>query len=212
MSFPEGVHLGNNVRIEPGVILGLGDRKAGDITIGDNSILRSGTVIYYGNNIGENFETHHNAVIRSGNKIGKNAVIGSGTELAPMNVIGDFTRIHSLCFLERTTLGNYVFIAPGVKFLDDSLPIDPDAFNYKGAIVGDDVSIGGGSIILPGLTIGDKVLIGAGSVLTRSVPSGEVWYGNPAKFQRRIEDLFYKNTSVQYLPGTRMRWEARGTK
>ncbi|MEK6910281.1 MAG: acyltransferase [Nanoarchaeota archaeon] len=212
MNFPEGVYLGKNVKREQGVILGAGSRESGNIIIGDNSILRSGTIIYYGNTIGDNFETHHNTVIRPGNRIGRYVVIGSNTEIAPGNRIGNFTRIHSLCFLEKTTLGNYVFVAPGVKFLDDFLPVDPDPTHYKGAIVGDDVSIGGGSTILPGVEIGNTVLIGAGSVLTKSVPAGEVWHGNPAEFKRKIEGLVYPSTSTQYLPGTRVRWEKRGVK
>lgn len=212
MNFPAGVNLGKNVKIEKGVVLGAGDRSLGDLTIGGNSIIRSGTVIYYGNTIGDNFETHHNTVIRQGNKIGRYVVIGSNTEIAPENNIGDFTRIHGLCFLEKTTLGRFVFVGPGVKFLDDFLPIDPNPSHYKGPIVGSDVSIGGGSTILPGLVIGDNVLIGAGSVLTKSVPAGQVWYGNPAEFKREIQGLVYPNTNTAYIPGTRARWAKRGVK
>lgn len=51
----------------------------------------------------------------------------------------------------------------------------------RSVIVGEDVWIGGGSIILPGLTIGDGAIIGAGSVVTRDVPPGETVVGNPAK-------------------------------
>lgn len=45
--------------------------------------------------------------------------------------------------------------------------------------IGNDVWIGGGSIILPGVTIGDNVTIGAGSVVTKSIPSNTIAYGNP---------------------------------
>lgn len=47
--------------------------------------------------------------------------------------------------------------------------------------IGCDVWIGGAAIILPGVTIGDGAIIGAGSVVTRSVPSGSIVAGNPAK-------------------------------
>lgn len=42
-------------------------------------------------------------------------------------------------------------------------------------------TIGAGSTILPGLTIGEGAMIGAGSVVTKDVPSGELWVGNPAR-------------------------------
>ena len=42
------------------------------------------------------------------------------------------------------------------------------------------------SIILKGVTIGENSVVGAGSVVTKDIPSGEVWAGNPAKFIRKI--------------------------
>lgn len=52
-------------------------------------------------------------------------------------------------------------------------------------IVGHDVVIGAHSIIVARanttLTIGDGAVLGAGSVLTKSIPAGEVWAGNPAR-------------------------------
>ena len=48
-------------------------------------------------------------------------------------------------------------------------------------------SIGAGSTILPGLTIGENAVVGAGSVVTKDIPAGELWLGNPARFIRKIE-------------------------
>ena len=52
------------------------------------------------------------------------------------------------------------------------------------AIIGNNVWIGGGVIILPGVTIGDNVVIGAGSVVTRDIPSNKIAYGSPCKVVR----------------------------
>ena len=52
-------------------------------------------------------------------------------------------------------------------------------------ILGNDVTIGAHSIVVArsntSLTIGDGAVLGAGSVLTKSIPAGEVWAGNPAR-------------------------------
>ena len=53
-------------------------------------------------------------------------------------------------------------------------------------VLGRDVTIGAHSIVvareLHSLRIGDGSVLGAGSVLTRDVPPGQVWAGNPALF------------------------------
>ena len=46
--------------------------------------------------------------------------------------------------------------------------------------------IGAHTIVLKGVTIGEKSVVGAGSVVTKSVPDGEIWAGNPARFVKKI--------------------------
>lgn len=57
----------------------------------------------------------------------------------------------------------------------------------KPVIIKDGAFIGTDCIILKGVTIGEKSVIGAGSVVTKSVPDGEIWAGNPAKFIRKVD-------------------------
>jgi acetyltransferase-like isoleucine patch superfamily enzyme len=45
--------------------------------------------------------------------------------------------------------------------------------------------IGANSVILPGVTVGENAVVGAGSVVTKNVPNGEVWGGNPARCLKR---------------------------
>ncbi len=47
--------------------------------------------------------------------------------------------------------------------------------------------IGAHSIILKGVTIGQRSIIGAGSVVSKSVPDGEIWGGNPIQFIKKID-------------------------
>lgn len=51
-------------------------------------------------------------------------------------------------------------------------------------VIGDNVWIGGGVIIMPGVTIGNNVVIGAGSVVTKDIPDHVVAYGNPCRVMR----------------------------
>lgn len=62
----------------------------------------------------------------------------------------------------------------------------------KPIIIGDNVYIGVNSIILPGVLIEDNVIIGAGSVVTKNIPKGSVYAGNPAKFIKSFDEYYLK--------------------
>lgn len=95
---------------------------------------------------------------------------------------------------ESITLGNQIFVGGGTKIYDTDFHwIDfQKRMSKKGGvtrpvIIKDGAFIGAHCIILKGVTIGERSIVGAGSVVTKSIPDGEIWAGNPAKFIRRIE-------------------------
>lgn len=67
-----------------------------------------------------------------------------------------------------------------------NLPVSNEtAFSKGDVIIGNDVWIGKGVIILSGRTIADGAVIGAYSVVTKDVGPYEIWAGNPARFRRK---------------------------
>lgn len=52
--------------------------------------------------------------------------------------------------------------------------------------IGNDVWIGGSSVVLAGVTIGDNSIVAAGSVVTKDVPANVIVVGNPAKVLKEI--------------------------
>ncbi len=115
--------------------------------------------------------------------------------------IGDYFYANFDCiFLDvaRITIGNHVFLGPRVCIYTAGHPIDRDIRNQEleygyEVKIGNDVWIGGNTIINPGVTIADNVVIGSGSVVTKDIPSGVVAAGNPCKVIRPItqEDKVY---------------------
>lgn len=202
----KNVSLGNNARIEQGVIIGLppADKKSGELKtiIGENAYIRANTIIYAGVVIGNNFQTGPNVLIRENNTIGNNVVVWHGSTLNPDNIIGDNCRIHAGCFLEMVTLGKSVFLGPRVTFTDDPHPIIPINFKecLRGAIVGDQAVIGGNVTILPHIKIGGKAVIGAGSVVVKNIPSSKVAIGNPAKAIKSIFEIICKKAGKPHYP------------
>ena len=193
MIYPN-VEIGEGTVVQEGVVVGEPPRGAqpGELktVIGGGGVIRSGTVIYAGTTIGDRFHSGHGALIREDNVIGDDCSVGTHAVLEAGNRVGSGTRIHSGCFLEHTTVGERVFLAPNVVFTDDPHPVCPRYLDcVLGATVEDDVSIGANSTILPGLRIGAGSLIGAGSVVTKNVEAGVVVAGNPAVKVKDVTDL-----------------------
>lgn len=187
--YPE-VKLGRNVIIEDFCIIGAPfDGFSGEETvIGDNAVIRSGTVIYAGNKIGDNFKTGNKANVRELNIIGNNVSIGSLAVIEHHVIIEDNVRLHSGAFIpEYSTLKEYAWIGPNVVLTNARYPCSKNAKNeLYGPVIERKAKIGANSTILPGVVVGENSLIGAGSVVVKNVDSNSIVAGNPAVFIRNI--------------------------
>ena len=93
----------------------------------------------------------------------------------------------------KVRIGDNCLLAPNVAVYTAGHPLYPDArslgYEYGiGVTIGDNVWVGGNSVICPGVRIGDNVVIGAGSVVTKDIPDWSLAAGNPCKVIRRITE------------------------
>ena len=93
----------------------------------------------------------------------------------------------------KVIIGDNCQMAPNVAIYTAGHPVHPDtrntAYEYgKEVRIGDNVWIGGNTVICPGVTIGDCCVIGAGSVVTKDIPSWTIAAGNPCRVIRKITD------------------------
>jgi maltose O-acetyltransferase len=108
--------------------------------------------------------------------------------------IGENTFVNTNCiFLDnnKIIIGKNGLIAPYVQIYTATHPLkasdrlyqDGESTRYhtstKPVIIGDNVWIGGNSVIFPGVRIGNNVTIGAGSVVTKDIPDDVLAFGNP---------------------------------
>ncbi len=128
---------------------------------------------------------------------------GEGSEIRPpfrcdyghQTFVGarTFANFGLLCLDVATiTIGDDVQIGPNVQLLTPTHPVaaGPRRDKWEAArpiVIGDNVWLGGGVIVLPGVTIGENTVVGAGAVVVRDLPANVVAVGNPARIVRAVE-------------------------
>ena len=116
-------------------------------------------------------------------KIGRNCNICSHCFVENNVVVGDNVTVKcGVQLWDGVTIEDNVFIGSNVTFTNDKYPCSKnEKWQLEKTIVRRGASIGAGAVVLCGIEIGENAMIGAGSVVTKSVPAGELWVGNPAK-------------------------------
>ena len=124
---------------------------------------------------------HLGKLLKRGLKVGKNFHRMSGVVIDP-----------SHCY--HITIGDNVTLAPKVHILahDASTVMFLGKTRAANVVIGNNVFIGAGSIILPGARIGNRVIVGAGSIVKGVIPDNSVVAGNPVKIICPIDDYLAK--------------------
>lgn len=134
---------------------------------GDSVWIETPFICDYGEHIsiGDNTFINANCIFIDNNKItiGENGLIGPHVQI--------YTAGHPLKASERI-----IKTENGTHYLTMTQPVT----------IGNNVWIGGNSVIFPGVTIGNNVTIGAGSVVTKSIPDNVLAFGNPCKVQKAL--------------------------
>lgn len=160
-------------------------------------------------------------ITKSNIKLGKTSTFGRGTVLyAPNQItIGENVYIGKYCSLETDIeIGNDVLLGNNVgligkydhdfscigKSIKDSPWIGDNDYRFKGKglniVIGNDVWIGYGSIIMSGVRIGRGAIVAAGSVVLKDVEPYTIVAGNPARVvSKRFDDNQIREHEGKYL-------------
>ena len=172
------VHIGKGTVIEHNVVLG--HRDDGVLTIGEDSRIRSGSIIYSDVTIGRGLKTGHNVLIREETQIGDNVLVGTNTVVDGHCRVGNKVAMQTNVYLTAySTVEDGVFLGPCSVTTNDKY-MEYGA-KLAGATIKKEARIGANSTILPGITIGEKAVVGSGTVVTKDVPAKAVVVGNPAR-------------------------------
>lgn len=139
-------------------------------SIGEGSNIWQFCVIFKDAVIGSNCNICAGVLVENDVRIGDNVTVKSGVQL-----------------WDGVELEDNVLIGPNVSFTNDLFPRSKVHKAPERTLVKKGASIGANATILAGITIGEGAMVGAGSVVTKSIPAGEVWCGNPAQFVKKTD-------------------------
>lgn len=179
---PQNVRIGNNVVIEPFVMI------YPNVTIGDNTVIRSGVKIG-----GEGFEFKHTPEGNMPVKHLGGVIIGNNVEIQNNSCVDKAIYPWDNTILEDyVRTDNLVHVAHGVKIGKGSMITA--GVTLAGRIeIGQEVFVGPGATVRNGLKIGDNARVNMGSVVTKTVENSQAVSGNFAmehgKFIEHMKEI-----------------------
>ncbi|ELY56409.1 acyltransferase [Natronococcus jeotgali] len=163
-------------------------------TLGDNSTVRAGTIIYDDVVIGDGFSTGHHAVVRELTDIGNDVLVGTQTVIDGRSTIGSHVSLQTGVYVpSHTEIGDNVFCGPNAVLTNDPYPVRQDE-DLVGPTLEDGVSIGANATVLPGVSVGEGAFVAAGAVVTDDVPPETLAVGAPAEHAELPDPISGANT------------------
>ena len=163
------------------------------------ALLRTEELVFRLNQLPPSRREEREAIIRQlFGHVGKSVCIHSPFHCdfgAQISVGDHFVGNFNLTILDEApvTIGDHVFIGPNVGIYTVNHALLPDQRNAGimrslPIAIGNNVWIGGHTVVMQGVTIGDNTVLGAGSVVTHNIPAGVVAVGSPSRVLRKITE------------------------
>lgn len=191
-----GTRIGPNARIGDNCVLGdhciIGHEAGGPwagkpLILGENSVIRSHSVIYEGSELGADTQTGHHALIREGTKAGPNLRMGSYSDIEGDCEIGDCARFHGYAHIGRKSrLGHFVHLYSLTILLNDPLPPSEAT---DGVTLEDGVVVAVGTTVMPGAIMRLGSFAAARTVVAGEIPAGAVIEGPQGRVATHVTFL-----------------------
>ncbi|MFP4452945.1 MAG: DapH/DapD/GlmU-related protein [Desulfobacterales bacterium] len=175
----ENAQIGQNVKIGRFCIV------EEDVLIGDNSVVGDHAIILSGTKIGKNTKIGPFSVIEKNVTIGNNCSFTAYCEIRENCILGQEVSMGSRGTLSAGTIVEDQVIMK-YSFVATDIPVLEKKDLKKACILKQRSRFGANVTILPSVTIGENSEIGACSQVRNNVPDNEIWYGNPAKFYKKL--------------------------
>ena len=167
--FSQDTKIGNNVTIEPYVVIGSKVKIGNSVTIKSFSHLEN-CKIENKVEIGPYARIRPNTILKEGSKVGNFVEIKK-------SVVGEKSKVNHLSYVGDTQIGKSVNIGAG------TITCNYDGVNKNKTKIKDKVFIGSNSSLVAPVTINKDSIVGAGSVITRNVKNKSLALTRPPQLE-----------------------------
>lgn len=154
-------------------------------TIGKNSIIKSGTILYVGAKIGDNVLCGHNVLIGEYSSVGDCSKVFDGSRINAHVEIGKYARINGFC-CDRSVIGDNVSM---LGDLVHKYPIPLGGLKEKAPVIENNSVVGWGATIIGHVLVHEGAYVGAGAIVTKDIPPYVYAVGTPAKVIKKREEI-----------------------
>jgi bifunctional UDP-N-acetylglucosamine pyrophosphorylase/glucosamine-1-phosphate N-acetyltransferase len=183
------------------------------VQVGQDSVLRPGTVLRGATVIGEGCEIGPNtfirdstvgdgclvlaswlesAVMESGSRIGPMSRLRAGAHLLSGAHVGNFGEVKNATIGSDVQMHHFSYIGDATVGTATNIGAGAITMNYDGKAkhhteIGERAFIGCDTLLRAPIVVGADAATGAGSVVTQDVPPGTLVVGMPARIRRRTQ-------------------------
>ncbi|OXS55919.1 UDP-3-O-(3-hydroxymyristoyl)glucosamine N-acyltransferase [Cohnella sp. CIP 111063] len=154
------------------------------VTIGTNA------VIYAQSKLEDEVFVADLATVRENVSIGKQTIIGRNVAVENESTVGAYCKIETNAYITAfSTIEDYVFVAPGVVTSNDNFigRTEKRFAEFKGCTIRRGGRVAANATLLPGVVVEPEAVVGAGSVARKTLKSGIIYVGNPARELRAVD-------------------------
>ncbi len=189
--------------IQPGAVVGwvYGPGALSPFRCGEGCVIRAKSIVYADVVFGDDVQTGHFSLVRERTTVGSHVVIGSGVVIDGYAELGNYVKIETHAYIPtHVRIGNYVFIGPNAVLTNDKYPLRRrTAYQPRGPILEDNVTLGANCTVLPGVRIGEGSMVAAGAVVTKDVPPWSLVSGKPGEIRPLPLELREENRAKSWL-------------
>ena len=192
------IEIGDGTIIEDGVVIGapstedliafrnalskgekveIGEFISRKTTVGEDCIIRSGTVIHSGAIIGDHLDCYRNVLIGDMTRIGNNVYIMDSTQIFLDVKIGNNVRLSGFC-ANRSIIEDNVSM---LGYLVHKYEQPVGGYDEKAPVIKKGAVVGMLALVVGGVIVDKNAYVGAGAMVTKDVPSNWIVAGCPAK-------------------------------